>query len=139
MALPLIPIAIAALAGGAGAGVAGSLLGGTKKGDQITYAPQTADVYHSPYETYQPTTLYAPQQTITMPSYQVSMGSTSSPQSMSTRTDATQQVRQQPEYYQPVTYPRQESSAGTAAGDGKTMILIALIAAGGLVAYGVLS
>jgi hypothetical protein len=139
MVLPLVPIAVAALAGGASAGIAGSLFG-SKKGDQITYAPQTADVYHSPYETYQPTTLYAPQQTITMPSYQVSMGSASSPQTMSTRTDATQQVRQQPEYYQPVTYPRQESSAGTASeGDGKTMMIIALIAAGGLVAYGVLS
>ena len=138
MVLPLIPIAVAALAGGASAGIAGSLLG-TKKGDQITYAPQTADVYHSPYETYQPTTLYAPQQTITMPSYQVSMGSTSSPQTMSTRTDATQQVRQQPDYYQPVSYPTQSSSAGSASeGDGKTLILIALIAAGGLVAYGVL-
>ena len=138
MVLPLIPIAVAALAGGASAGIAGSLLG-TKKGDQITYAPQTADVYHSPYETYQPTTLYAPQQTITMPSYQVSMGSDSSPQTMSTRTDATQQVRQQPEYYQPVTYPNQSSSAGSASeGDGKTMMVIALIAAGGLVAYGVL-
>lgn len=139
MALPLIPIAVAALAGGASAGIAGSLLG-TKKGDQITYAPQTADVYHSPYETYQPTTLYAPQQTITMPSYQVSIGSSSSPQTMSTRTDATQQVRQQPDYYQPVTYPTQSSSAGSASeGDGKTLVLIALIAAGGLVAYGVLS
>lgn len=138
MALPLIPIAVAALAGGASAGIAGSLLG-TKKGDQITYAPQTADVYHSPYETYQPTTLYAPQQTVTMPSYQVSIGSASSPQTMSTRTDATQQVRQQPDYYQPVTYPTQSSSAGSASeGDGKTLILIALIAAGGLVAYGVL-
>jgi len=138
MVLPLIPIAVAALAGGASAGIASGLLG-TKKGDQITYAPQTADVYHSPYETYQPTTLYAPQQTITMPSYQVSMGSDSSPQTMSTRTDATQQVRQQPEYYQPVTYPKQSSSAGTASeGDGKTLVLIALIAAGGLVAYGVL-
>lgn len=138
MALPLIPIAVAALAGGASAGIAGSLLG-TKKGDQITYAPQTADVYHSPYETYQPTTLYAPQQTVTMPSYQVSIGSSSSPQTMSTRTDATQQVRQQPDYYQPVTYPTQSSSAGSASeGDGKTLILIALIAAGGLVAYGVL-
>lgn len=139
MALPLIPIAVAALAGGASAGIAGSLLG-TKKGDQITYAPQTADVYHSPYETYQPTTLYAPQQTVTMPSYQVSIGSSSSPQTMSTRTDATQQVRQQPDYYQPVTYPTQSSSAGSASeGDGKTLVLIALIAAGGLVAYGVLS
>ena len=139
MALPLIPIAVAAMAGGASAGIAGTLLGGTKKGDQITYAPQTADVYHAPYETYQPTTLYAPQQTVTMPSYQVSMGSASSPQTMSTRTDATQQVRQQPEYYQPVTYPKQSSSAGTASeGDGKTLVLIALIAAGGLVAYGVL-
>ncbi len=138
MALPLIPIAVAALAGGASAGIAGSLLG-TKKGDQITYAPQTADVYHSPYETYQPTTLYAPQQTVTMPSYQVSIGSASSPQTMSTRTDATQQVRQQPDYYQPVSYPTQSSSAGSASeGDGKTLILIALIAAGGLVAYGVL-
>ena len=138
MVLPLIPIAVAALAGGASAGIASSLLG-TKKGDQITYAPQTADVYHSPYETYQPTTLYAPQQTITMPSYQVSIGSASSPQTMSTRTDATQQVRQQPEYYQPVTYPTQSSSAGSASeGDGKTMMIIALIAAGGLVAYGVL-
>ena len=130
MALPLIPIAVAALAGGASAGIAGSLLG-TKKGDQITYAPQTADVYHSPYETYQPTTLYAPQQTVTMPSYQVSIGSASSPQTMSTRTDATQQVRQQPDYYQPVSYPTQSSSAGSASeGDGKTLILIALIAAG---------
>lgn len=140
MALPLIPIAIAALAGGAGAGVAGGLLGSGKKGDHITDSRQFANVYHQPYEQYQPTTLFAPQQTITMPSYQVSLGSDRSPQSMSTRTDATQQIRQEPQYYQPVTYPRQDNRAGgESEGDGKTIIFVALIAAAGLIGYGVLS
>ena len=136
MALPLIPIAVAALAGGGATAVVSSLMGG-KKGDNTTYAPQTADVYHQPYETYQPVQMYAPQQQITMPQYQVSIGSEGS-QSMSTKQDAKQTSSQEPSWRQPTTYPTQTSSAGSSGLDTSSMMLIALIAAGGLIAYGVI-
>ena len=136
MALPLIPIAVAALAGGGATAAVSSLFGG-KKGDTTTYAPQTSDVYHQPYETYQPVQMYAPQQQITMPQYQVSIGSEGS-QSMSTKQDAKQTTSQQPSWRQPTTYPTQSSSAGSSGLDTSSMMLIALIAAGGLIAYGVI-
>ena len=137
MALPLIPIAIAALAGGGATAAVSSLMGG-KKGDNITYAPQSSDVYHQPYETYQPVQMYAPQQQITMPQYQVSIGSEGS-QTMSTKQDAKQTTSQQPSWRQPTTYPVQSSSAGSSSAlDTSSMMLIALIAAGGLIAYGVI-
>lgn len=137
MALPLIPVALGAAAGIGGGMLAEGILNNTKKSG-VTYAPQNANVYHAPYENYQPTTMFAPQQVITMPSYQVSLGSSHSPQTMTTKQTATQDIGQYPTYDQPTTYPSQSSSAGSSGGfDSKTMILIALIAAGGIIVYGV--
>lgn len=136
MALPLIPIALGAAAGVGGGMLTQGLLSGTKK-DSVTYAPQTADVYHAPYETYQPTSLYAPQQTITMPSYQVSLGSSHSPQTMTTKQTARQDVTQDPTYTQPVTYPTQ--TGATQGISDKTIMIVALIAGLSVVGYGVLS
>lgn len=139
MVLPLVPVAIGAAAGIGGGMLAEGLLhsGDTKKGTTITNAQQYANTYHQPFETYQPTTLYAPQQQITMPSYLVSIGSSQSPQSNTTRQNATQDISQYPTYDQPTTYPNQSNSAGSSGFDSTTMLIVALIAAGGLVAYGV--
>jgi len=146
MVLPIIPIL-----GGVGAGMIGqgllSAFAGEKKPAVLTPTAkslQTSDVYHSPFERYQPSTVFAPQQTITMPSYQIQIESPKAKQELKATTNATQEISQTPNYNQPTTYPTltstpTASASNTAGIDNSTIILVALIAAGGVVAYGVLS
>lgn len=60
MVLPIL----AAGAVGAGSVLLADFLGGGKKGDVISTSTQTseANIYHQPYENYNPVTTYAPQQ-----------------------------------------------------------------------------
>ena len=135
-----LPLAIPVLAGAAGALGLTSVLGGGKKSlievDSSTYSPQYQNEYHQPYETFQPVTVWSPQQTITMPSYQVSMYSPGSHQASSQETKADQKVDTTPYWYQPST-TSQEGSTGAGISN-ESLILIALIGAGAIVAYGVL-
>ena len=135
-----LPLAIPVLAGAAGALGLTTVFGGGKKSlievDSSTYSPQYQNEYHQPYETFEPVTVWAPQQTITMPSYQVSMNSPGSHQASSQETKADQKVDTTPYWYQPST-TSQEGSTGAGISN-ESLILIALIGAGAIVAYGVL-
>lgn len=144
MVLPLIPIAAGIGAGMLGQGLLSAFTGDKKPSISTTTSTstQSADVYHAPYEQYQPTTLYAPQQSIVYPQYQIAIESPKSSQKMSTQQTPSQEVQQYPIYDQPTQYPQQSSELTGQAGGGisnQTIMIVALIAAGGLVAYGVLS
>ncbi|MFA5526725.1 MAG: hypothetical protein WC992_07865 [Acholeplasmataceae bacterium] len=143
MAIPLIPIAAGVGAGMLGQGLL-SIFDGDKKpsiSTTTTTSHQESNVYHAPFEQYQPTTLYAPQQSIVYPQYQIAIDSPKASQKLDTSQTPTQDIRQYPIYDQPTTYPQQAAEMTGAAGAGisnQTIMLVALIAAGGLVAYGVL-
>ncbi len=143
MPLPLvIPIA----AGIAGLGIgAGVTYGATKKDETVnggsssffpstapfsiaaqTYAPET----HSPYEQYSAAVQYAPVTSIQYPGYAINI---ESPGATAT-TRQTQEVVSEPR----LDYSAKQSG-DTAGIDSKTILLVALIAAGAVVAYGVLS
>ncbi|MCC7570554.1 hypothetical protein KO465_04360 [Candidatus Micrarchaeota archaeon] len=142
MAIPLIPIAAGVGAGMLGQGLLSAFTGEKKPSTSVSTSTQTADVYHAPFEQYQPTTLYAPQQSIVYPSYQIAIDSPHATQRSDVAQTPSQDIRQYPYYEQPVSYPQQTGSAGGDGGAGisnTTILLVALIAAGGLVAYGVLS
>lgn len=143
MAIPLIPIAAGVGAGMLGQGLLSAVTGEKKPSVSTTTSTSTstADVYHAPYEQYQPTTLYAPQQSIVYPQYQIAIESPQARQTMDTTQRPSQDIRQYPVYEQPVQYPQVSSEAGAGTGggiDSRTILLVSLIAAGGLVAYGVL-
>lgn len=135
-----LPLAIPVLAGAAGALGITSVLGGGKKPfiavDSSTYSPQYQNEYHQPYETFEPVNVWAPQQTITMPSYQVAVYSPGSHQASSQETKADQKVNTTPYWYQPST-TSQEGATGAGISN-EALILIALIGAGAIIAYGVL-
>ena len=145
MVLPLIPIAAGIGAGMLGQGILGFLSADKKPSISTTTSTstQSSNVYHAPYEQYQPTTLYAPQQSVVYPSYQVSIESPGSNQESVVKQSAKQDTKQYPTYDQPVNYPTQASTPTTTGQVGagissETIMVVALIAAGGLVAYGVL-
>jgi hypothetical protein len=123
MVLPLIVgLGLAATAGGT---LLGSMLGG-KKGDTIT----NAQIYHQPYEVYQPQIQYSPATSYayTGPSYIVN--SPNSAINKKTEAVSTASPSQTGEWTTPTT----TSTAGT-VGTGIDWTMLAIIGAVGIVGY----
>lgn len=139
-----LPLAIPLAAGIAGLGIgAGVTYGATKKDEAVsgnsvfpstapfsvaaqTYAPET----HAPYEQFSAAIQYAPVTSIQYPGYAINIGS---PGATAT-TKQTQEVSSTPR----LDYSAEQTGAVSGI-DSKTILLLALIAAGGLVVYGLVS
>ena len=130
MVLPLIPIALAGIGGGAAGGIIASVFGGGGK------KAQTVGEYHAPYETYQPSTatttstsrIYSPSQIIQIES----PGATISKKDEFV-SEATAKGEASPMMYQPMTGP----TAGIT--EGTDLTKIAMIGGAALIGYGIVT
>jgi len=139
MVLPLIPIALGV---GSGLGI-GSLLGLGKKDAHIEehapyehFAPQTEVIEAEPYQHYSPQLLFAPQKSYSVvgATYQIE-----SPGAVSKKEIVTKQVSR-PEQEGAWTYPiEMGQTSERAETEGTNMTHIALIIAGGMLGYGIIS
>ena len=136
MVLPLIPIAIA---GGLG-GILGGLFGGEGKKEvharQEHFAPQTEIIEAAPLQHYSPQMQYAPQTayTYTGATYQIE-----SPGAVSKK-ETTIRQESRPEQEGAWTYPiEMGQTSERKEEEGTDFTTIALIAAAGLITYGVVS
>ena len=138
MAWPLIPIAISGLSGALGTSLFKDWISKKDATTQgITYSPSSQDVYHSPYENYAPQMQYAPQIGY---SYVGSTYQINSPNATSKKLSTLGQEsepRQEGVWELPQTY---SFTPDYSTRDKSTNLTdVAIIAALGIVAYGLVS
>jgi len=140
MVLPLIPIAIAGIGGGALGGVLGGILGGSKKEELIQQQQPSIDVVveAEPYQHFQPELQYSPQYQYgyQAPSYIIESpgAKLSKKQVMEAELEPEQTGRwETPTSVTPTQTLEQKAAQGT---DFTTIAIISMV---GLVAYGVVT
>lgn len=141
MVFPLIPIAGAAIAGGIGGGILGSLFGGSKKDELIQQQQPTIDVVveAEPYQYYSPQQTYQPTYTQTYTGGDIIVESPGARTTKKTVVDVEPRVDQRGEWDLGATVtPTQEVAQEAGIGEGTNMAVIALIAAVGIIGYGLL-
>lgn len=138
MALPLLPI-LAGIGGTALGGAVGSMFGGSKKEEHITTTQTYGQVYHSPYETFAPQIQYAPQTgyAYTGATYIIdSPGATSKKETLLTQESSPAQAGT---WDVPQTYETSPTVAPGAGIDNQTIIIVAALAAVGIIGFGLVS
>ena len=140
MVLPLIPIAIAGIGGGALGGVLGGILGGSKKEELIQQQQPSIDVVveAEPYQHYQPEIQYSPQYQYgyQAPSYIIeSPGARLSKKQIM---EAELKPEQTGRWETPTTVTPTQTLEQKAT-EGTNMLHLAIVGAVGLVAYGLVS
>lgn len=138
MVLPLIPIAIAGIAGAGSAGILGGMLGGSKKEEHIVYSPTTSTQVTHGARTYAPVQTYAPQ---TGYSYVGATYQIESPGAVSKKEAKTmmeQETDVAPVFDIP-TIPKQVTEGGGGLIEGTNMLYVAGIAAVAIIGYGYFS
>lgn len=140
--IPLIPIAGAAIAGGVGGGILGSLFGGSKKEELIQEQAGKIDVVveAEPYQYYAPQIAYQPTPTYTHMGGDIIIESPGARTAKKTIVDVAPRVDQRGEWDLGATVtPTQDLAQKGAVGEGTDMAVIAIIAAVGMVGYGLVS
>lgn len=141
MVLPLIPIAIAG-AGALGGFGLGTLFGGSKKEELIQEQTGKIDVVveAAPYQHYAPQKTFQPTYTQTYTGGDIIVESPGARTTKKTVVDVKPKVDQRGQWDFPVDItPTQDLEQRGEVGAGVDMTVIALIAAAGLIAYGVVS
>jgi len=135
MVLPLIPVVAAVGASGVAAGALAAV-GLSKKEASIVDSHNQQNVYHQPYENYQPQIGYAP---VTTYSYQGAQYMINSPNSTQTPKQATSVTSDPSQSGSWTTDQPYSASSATGNSAGIDWTLLAIIAAVGLVGYGFVS
>jgi hypothetical protein len=141
MVLPLVPIAIAG-AGALGGFGLGTLFGGSKKEELVQEQTGKIDVVveAAPYQHYAPQRTFQPTYTQTYTGGDIIVESPGARTTKKTVVDVKPRVDQRGEWdYETGVSPVQELGQEGAVGEGTDMAMIAIIAAVGLVAYGLVS
>jgi hypothetical protein len=136
--LPLLPIA-AGIAGTALGGAVGSLFGGSKKEESITTTNTYGQVYHSPYETFAPQIQYAPQSGYAYTGATYIINSPNATSKKETLLSQESSPAQAGTWDVPQTYEtKPEVSTGTGI-DNQTIMIVAALAAVGIIGFGLVS
>lgn len=138
MALPLLPILVG-IGGTALGGAVGSMFGGSKKEEHITTTQTYGQVYHSPYETFAPQIQYAPQTgyAYTGATYIIdSPRATSKKETLLTQESSPAQAGT---WDVPQTYETSPTVAPGAGIDNQTIMIVAALAAVGIIGFGLVS
>ncbi len=140
MVLPLLPLAVAGLAGTVGGMGLSQVLGGTKKeGASVTTTTTYGQVYHATGEVYSPQMQYAPQ---TGYSYTGATYIINSPYASSKKSSALEQTSQpaQEGYWEvPQEYTTSPQVSAGSGLDTKTLLLIAGLGVVGIIGFGLVS
>lgn len=139
MALPLLPLTVAGLAGTVGGMGLSQFIGGGKKDSSASVTTTYGQVYHAPGEVYSPQMQYAPQ---TGYSYTGATYIINSPYASSKKSAALNQSSSpaQEGYWEvPQEYTTSPQVSAGSGLDSRTLLLIAGLGVVGLIGFGLVS